>query len=101
MEELLLHIEELFRIVLLHLRHLLIDVLVKMVKNLRKIFAFAHLDNLGEVVDSLPEFAVPAAVRNGCYFEAHLVPEFLHVLKQLLIEVEARIAAISPLIHGE
>ena len=70
----MLNIEELLCVVLLYLRDLLIDVLVKVVKNGRKILAFTHLNNLGKVVDSLPEFAVPAAVRYGSDLEPHFVP---------------------------
>lgn len=101
LEELLLNIEELLCVVLLRLRDLLIDVFVKVIENGRKILALAHLDNLGKVVDSLPEFAVPAAVRYGRYFEPHFISQLFHVLKQLLVEIEASIAAIAPFVHGE
>lgn len=101
LEALTVDVEELQSIVLLVLGNLRAYVLVDIIENICKVLLLAHRLDLLVVADALPAAAGPAAVGNGHNFKPHLVPQLLHVLEQLLIEVKPAVATVPPVKHGQ
>lgn len=101
LETLTVDVEKLQSVILFILRNLCVYVLIDIIENICKVLLFAHRLNLLVVADALPAPARPAAVGNGHDFKSHFVPQLLHVLEQLLIEVKSAVAAVSPVKHGQ